>query len=82
MRKEKEFEIPQNPFGINMDGLIKGLGLDGLEFLGLQLNCQDENFELSSFLGLSERNGILSLLAPVEGDLEFHNFVSEDVFSE
>ena len=81
MRKEKEFEIPQNPFGINMDGLIKGLGLDGLEFLGLQLNCQDENFELSSFLGLSERNGILSLLAPVEGDLEFHNFVSEDVFS-
>ena len=34
MRKKKEFEIPQNPFGINMDGLIKGLGLDGLEFLG------------------------------------------------
>ncbi len=81
MKDHAKIEIPQNPFGVNVDSLIQGLGLDGLNYLGLQLNFEDESFEISSSLGMSQRNGLLALLAPVGGDLVNHKFIADNVFS-
>ena len=74
-------EIPQNPFGIEKNGLINGLGLDGLNYLGVCLDAKSGEFEMGSFLGMNHRKGILSFLSPVKGDLENHDFVTKDVFT-
>ena len=37
--KSKKMKIPQNPFGVETNGLITGMGLDGLNHLGVQLRC-------------------------------------------
>ena len=79
--KSKKMKIPQNPFGIEKNGLINGLGLDGLNYLGICLDAKSGEFEMGSFLGMNHRNGILSFLSPVKGDLENHDFVSKDVFT-
>ena len=79
--KSKKMKIPQNPFGVETNGLIKGLGLDGLNHLGLQLNAKSKELEIASSLGLEHRKGILSFLAPVKGNLENHVFVSKDVIT-
>ena len=65
--KSKKMEIPQNPFGIEKNGLINGLGLDGLNYLGVCLDAKSGEFEMGSFLGMNHRKGILSFLAPVKG---------------
>ena len=74
-------KIPQNPFGIEASGLIDGLGLDGLNHLGIYVDARSKEFEMGSSLGMDHRKGILSLLSPVKGNLENHNFVSKDVFT-
>ena len=79
--KSKKLEIPQNPFGIEKNGLINGLGLDGLNYLGVCLDAKYGEFEMGSFLGMNHRKGILSFLSPVKGDLENHDFVTKDVFT-
>ena len=79
--KSKKMEIPQNPFGIEKNGLINGLGLDGLNYLGVCLDAKSGEFEVGSFLGMNHRKGILSFLSPVKGDLENHDFVTKDVFT-
>ena len=79
--KSKKMEIPQNPFGIEKNGLINGLGLDGLNYLGVCLDAKSGEFEMGSCLGMEHRKGILSFLSPVKGNLENHDFVSKDVFT-
>lgn len=82
LRKHSEkMKIPQNPFGIETNGLIDGLGLDGLNHLGICLDAKSEGFEMGSCLGMDHREGILSFLSPVKGDLENHDFISKDVFT-
>ena len=79
--KSKKMQIPQNPFGIEKNGLINGLGLDGLNYLGVCLDAKSGEFEMGSCLGMEHRKGILSFLSPVKGNLENHDFVSKDVFT-
>ena len=79
--ESKKMKIPQNPFGVERNGLIKGMGLDGLSHLGVQLNAKSKGLEIASSLGLEHRKGILSFLAPVKGNLENHAFVSKDVIT-
>ena len=79
--KSKKMKISQNPFGIEKNGLINGVGLDGLNYLGVCLDAKSGEFEMGSFLGMNHRKGILSFLSPVKGDLENHDFVSKDVFT-
>ena len=79
--KSNKLKIPQNPFGIETNGLIQGLGLDGLNHLGVQLNAKSKELEITSSLGLEHRKGILSFLATVKGSLENHEFVSKDVIT-
>ena len=79
--KSQKMKIPQNPFGVEKNGLIKGMGLDGLNHLGLQINAKSKELEIASSLGLEHYRGILSFLAPVKGNLENHAFISKEVFS-
>ena len=79
--ESKKTKIPRNPFGIETNGLIKGMGLDGLNHLGLQINARSKEFEIASSLGLDHRKGILSFFTPVKGNLENHAFVSKDVLT-
>ena len=79
--KSEKMKIPQNPFGIEASGLIDGLGLDGLNHLGIYVDARSKEFEMGSSLGMDHRKGILSLLSPVKGNLENHKFVSKDVFT-
>ena len=81
LNESQKMEIPQNPFGVTLKGLLKGMGLDGLEHLGLQINAEKKQFEVSSSVGLSHYNGLLSLFSPVGGNLDNHDFISSDVFT-
>lgn len=79
--KSKKMKIPQNPFGVETNGLITGMGLDGLNHLGVQLDAKSKELAIASSLGFEHQKGILSFLAPVKGNLENHAFVSKEVFS-
>ena len=79
--KAKKWKSLRILFGIEKNGLINGLGLDGLNYLGVCLDAKSGEFEMGSFLGMNHRKGILSLLSPVKGDLENHDFVSKDAFT-
>ena len=82
LREQSEkMKIPQNPFGIETSGLIDGLGLNGLNHLGVCLDAKSKEFEMGSSLGMDHREGILSFLSTVKGDLGNHDFVSKDVFT-
>ena len=80
-RKKKEIQIPQNPFGVTTDGLINGLGLNGLGQLGLGLDARKGNFLIHSVFLMKSREGFLSLLTPVKGEVEFHEFVPPNALS-
>jgi len=77
----EEMELPQNPFGVSLESLVKGLGLDGLDFFGVQLNASTDSFEVTQSLGLNHRDGLLSLLAPASGELVNHDFIPSNVFT-
>lgn len=79
--KSDMMKIPQNPLGIETNGLMDGLGLYGLNHLGIYLDADSKEFEMGSSLGMGKRDGILSFLAPVRGDLENHAFISKNVFT-
>ena len=72
-RKKKEIQIPQNPFGVTTDGLINGLGLNGLGQLGLGLDARKGNFLIHSVFLMKSREGFLSLLTPVRVKSNFMN---------
>ena len=79
-RKKKEIQIPQNPFGVTTDGLINGLGLNGLGQLGLGLDARKGNFLIHSVFLMKSRE-IPFLLTPVKGEVEFHEFVPPNALS-
>ncbi len=81
MMDEEKMRMPSNPFGIGAEGLIDGLGLDGLEHLGIQLDAAKSNFSMSSVLRLNHRKGLLALLSEVDQEVEFHEFIPSSVFS-
>ena len=53
-------KIPQNPFGVETNGLITGMGLDGLNHLGVQLDAKSKELTIASSLGFEHQKGILS----------------------
>lgn len=80
-KKNEKIQIPQNPFGVTTDGLINGLGLNGLGQLGLGLDARKGNFLIHSVFLMKSREGFLSLLTPVKGEVEFHEFVPPNALS-
>ena len=79
--ESKKMKVPDNPFGINAQGLIEGIGLDGLEQIGVQIDASDKQFTSSSVLFMSHRKGFLSFFSEVEQEVEFHDFIPAEVFS-
>ena len=81
MEKVKGFEIPENPFGVTMQGLIDGLGFKGLDHLAMQVDLKDKGFFVSQGLFMNEREGMLAMLKPVDADAELYDFCPKDAFS-
>ena len=81
MEKVKGFEIPENPFGVTMQGLIDGLGFKGLDHLAMQVDLKDKGFFVSQGLFMNEREGMLAMLKPVDAEAELYDFCPKDAFS-
>ena len=80
MEKVPGFKIPENPFGVTMNGLIDGLGLKGLDHFAMQIDVGDDGFFASQGLFMNERKGMLALFNPVNAEVELYDFSPKDAF--
>ena len=80
IEKVPGFKIPENPFGVTMNGLIDGLGLKGLDHFALQIDLADDGFFASQGLFMNQREGMLALLNPVDEEVELYDFSPKDAF--
>ena len=76
-----EIELPENPFGIKTDGLIKALGLNSMDCLGMQIDPSDESFSLSSAFFVTKYDGIFSLMKDDGKKANLHQFVPPGLMS-
>jgi hypothetical protein len=76
-----DLQLPENPFGIKTEGLIKALGLDSLDCLGLQIDPNDEGFSISSAFFLDKYEGIFSLMENDGKKANFYQFVPPGLMS-
>ncbi len=76
-----EFELPENPFGIKTEGLIKALGLNSMDCLGMQIDPSDESFSLSSAFFVTKYDGIFSLMKDDGKKANLHQFVPPGLMS-
>ena len=81
MMDSEKMKFPQNPFGINSQGLITGLGVDGLDQLGIRMDASNKEFSMASSLHMNHRKGILSFLSEVKNEVELHEFVPANALS-
>ena len=81
MMDSEKMKFPQNPFGINSQGLIAGLGVDGLDQLGIRMDASNKEFSMASSLHMNHRKGILSFLSEVKNEVELHEFVPANALS-
>jgi hypothetical protein len=78
---DPKFELPENPFGIKTESLIKALGLDSMDSLGLQIDPSDESFSISSAFFVNKYDGLFTLMEDDGKKANFHEFVPPGLMS-
>ena len=78
---DPKFELPENPFGIKTKSLIKALGLDSMDSLGLQIDPSDESFSISSAFFVNKYDGLFTLMEDDGKKANFHGFVPPGLMS-
>lgn len=76
-----DVQLPENPFGINTTGLIKALGMDSLECMGLQIDPTGKAFTISSGIYLNKYDGLFSFIQSGGGDAITYDFISPESFT-
>ena len=76
-----KFELPENPFGIKTESLVKALGLDSMDCLGLQIDPGDEGFSISSAFFVSKYEGLFTLMEDDGKKANLHQFVPPGLMS-
>jgi hypothetical protein len=79
--EDPKFELPENPFGIKTETLIKALGLGSMDCLGLQIDSSDEEFSISSAFFVTKYEGLFSLMEDDGKKANFHGFVPPGLMS-